>query len=191
MQVVLLERIEKLGFIGSVVDVKSGYARNYLFPKKKAMRATKANLAYFETQRVHIEADNLKKKKDAEIVSEKMSGLCINVIRQAGDSGHLFGSVRNTDIAEEISKAGFTINKSHVAINEPIKMLGIYNLKVVLHPEVQVEIKVNVAQTIEEAEAQLEEFAPATTDKKTKEKVQKTRKKNIEEGAEEIKQYDV
>lgn len=158
MQVVLLERIENLGIMGSVVKVRDGYARNFLLPKKKALRATKENIAYFEAQKAKLEADNLKRKKDAEKVASKMDDLCVNIIRQADDSGHLFGSVRNTDIAQAVQDAGFVINKSQVQIHSPIKTLGVYVIKVVLHPEVSVDIKVNVAQTNEEAEAQLDMF---------------------------------
>lgn len=158
MQVVLLERVENLGFIGSVVNVKNGYARNFLLPRKKALRATKENLEYFETQKSHLEAENLKRKKEAEQIAGKMKGLNLNIIRQAGDSGHLFGSVRNVDIVEAVCTSGFIINKSQVCIYAPIKMLGVYVIKIALHPEVSVDVKINVAQTPEEAEAQMESF---------------------------------
>lgn len=166
MQVILLERRENLGAIGSIVNVRPGYARNYLLPQKKALRATKENLEFFESQKTVLEAENLKKKKEAEQVASKMEGLCVNIIRQAGDSGHLFGSVRNADVAQAVCSAGFTINKTQVCINDPVKMLGVYLINILLHPEVSVSIKVNVAQTQEEAEAQLNNFLnPPETEK--------------------------
>lgn len=157
MQVILLERVINLGFIGDVVTVKDGFARNFLIPTRKALRATKENMALFEARKSVIEADNLKKKKEAEAAASKMSGLCVNVIRQAGDSGRLFGSVRNADVSEAAKEAGFVINKSQVVIDSPIKSLGIYVVKVVLHPDVIMDLKVNVAQSEEEAEVQLSE----------------------------------
>lgn len=155
MQVVLLEKVENLGLLGDVVNVADGYGRNFLLPQKKALRATKENLAVFEARRAKLEADNLKRRQDAERVAAKMKDLCVNIIRQADDSGHLFGSVRNTDIVSTVSDAGFTLSKAQVSIQAPIKTLGIHLVKVVLHPEVSIFIKVNVAQTLEEAEAQL------------------------------------
>ncbi|MDR0631191.1 MAG: 50S ribosomal protein L9 [Holosporales bacterium] len=155
MKVILLNKVENLGSIGSVVTVKNGYARNFLLPKKKALRASPANLAYLETQRAVIEADNLKRKADAEEVAARMQGLLINLIRQAGESGNLFGSVRSADVAAEVTKAGYSVHKSQVRVDNPIKTLGIHSVKVELHPEVFVVVKVNVAQTVEEADAQL------------------------------------
>lgn len=178
MQVVLLERVENLGVIGSIVTVKNGYARNFLLPRRKALRATKENLAYFEAQKSVIEAENLKRKKEAERVAVKMEGLVLNILRQAGESGHLFGSVRNSDVAEAACGAGFQIAKGQVRIDTPIKTLGIYSLQVTLHPEVTVEVKVNVAQTVEEAEAQLEAFLHPVKDQDETVKKSKTKRKD-------------
>ncbi|WP_120496326.1 50S ribosomal protein L9 [Kiloniella sp. EL199] len=155
MQVVLLERIEKLGQMGDVVTVKPGYARNFLLPKQKAMRATKANLQHFENQRAQLEADNLKRREEAEQVSGKLEGLTVSLIRQAGDSGQLYGSVNTRDIAEAVTEAGVTIARSQVVLDKVIKTLGLHDVKVVLHPEVSVNIVVNTARSAEEAELQL------------------------------------
>ncbi len=149
--VVLLERIPKLGQMGQVVNVANGYARNYLLPKKKALRATKDNLAYFDEQKAHLQADDLKKKSDAQYVSKTMEGLEVIVIRQASEMGHLYGSVRNKDVSEAIKAQGFTVDKSQVNIANPIKILGEHTVEVLLHPEVSVEVLVVVAKTLEEA----------------------------------------
>lgn len=155
MEVILLERVEKLGQMGEVVKVKDGYARNFLLPRKKALRATEANKKVFETQRAQLEAQNLAKKGEAEKVAAKMVGLSVALLRQAGDSGQLYGSVSARDIAEAVTAAGFTLNRNQVALIEPIKAVGVYTLKVSLHPEVSVEVKVNVARSEAEAEKQV------------------------------------
>jgi large subunit ribosomal protein L9 len=152
--VVLLERIEKLGQMGQVVNVKPGFARNYLLPQKKAMRATKANLAYFETQRHQLEATNLNRKTEAEGVAGKLNGLRVVVIRQAGESGQLYGSVSSRDIAMAVTEAGFTVERHQVVLDHTIKTLGLHPVRVALHPEVAVSVSVNVAQSAEEAEMQ-------------------------------------
>ncbi|MDR0633314.1 MAG: 50S ribosomal protein L9 [Holosporales bacterium] len=157
MEVVLLERVQHLGFIGDVVTVKNGFARNFLIPKGKALRATTENLAIFEKKRALIEADNLKKKEEADVIATKISGLRVRIIRQAGESGRLFGSVRNIDIAKAVCAAGFTVNKSQVSISIPIKMLGVYQVKLMLHSDVFVEVKLHVAQSEEEVDAQIAE----------------------------------
>ena len=154
MQVVLLERVEKLGQIGDVVKVKDGFARNYLLPKKKALRATKANLAYFETQRVQLEARNLELKKEAEQVGGKLGGKTFVLLRQAGDRGQLYGSVSPRDIADAISAGGFTITRTQVPLDKAIKTIGMHEVSVVLHPEVRVHVTMNVARTEDEAERQ-------------------------------------
>ncbi len=159
MQVILLERIEKLGQMGDVVNVKSGYARNYLLPKKKALRATGSNLAVFETQRSQLEAENLKRRSDAEEVSEKMDDASIVVIRSAGDSGQLYGSVSSRDIAEGLTEGGYTVNRNQVQIDRPIKEIGIHDIRIVLHPEVSITAHVNVARSQEEADTQAERAA--------------------------------
>ena len=156
MQVILLERIEKLGQMGDVVNVKAGYARNFLLPKKKAMRATNSNQAIFEQQRTQLEADNLKLRQEAESVSVKIDGISVTIIRQAGDSGQLYGSVSARDISESVTEAGATVNRNQILLNKPIKALGVYETRVALHPEVSVNITVNIARTEEEAKLQLE-----------------------------------
>jgi len=162
MEVILLERVEKLGQMGQVVKVKPGFARNYLLPLKKAMRATKANLEHFEKQRVHLEAMNLERRKDAEAIAPKLNGLLVVVIRQAGETGVLYGSVSNRDIAEAVSAAGVKIERSQVAIDQPIKTLGLFPVRIVLHPEVSQNVTVNVARSAEEAELQAQRGAMVT-----------------------------
>lgn len=155
MEVILLERIEKLGQMGEIVTVKAGYARNFLLPQKKAMRATGSNKAIFEQQRTHLEADNLVRRKEAESVAEKVDGLDVTIIRQAGDSGQLYGSVSGRDIAAAVTESGVTVIRSQIVLDRPIKALGIYETRVVLHPEVSVNVTVNIARTEEEAKLQL------------------------------------
>ncbi len=154
MQVVLLERVEKLGQIGDVVKVKDGFARNFLLPKKKALRATKANMAYFETQRVQLETRNLEHRKEAERIGEKLKGKTFMLLRQAGDRGQLYGSVSPRDIADVVTAGGFTIARTQVPIDKAIKSIGLHSINVVLHPEVRISVTVNVARTEDEAERQ-------------------------------------
>jgi large subunit ribosomal protein L9 len=160
MEVILLERIESLGQMGEVVKVRPGYARNFLLPQKKALRATKDNLAYFETQRTQLEAQNLKRRQDAQAVSTKLEGLQVVILRQAGETGQLYGSVATRDIADAVTAAGFTIDRRQVLLDQPIKTLGIFNTRVALHPEVIVGISVNIAQSQEEAQMQAEGKQP-------------------------------
>lgn len=160
VDVILLERVEKLGQMGQVVKVRPGYARNYLLPQKKALRATKENLAYFETQKTQLEAANLERRSEAEEVAKKLDGTAVVVIRQAGESGQLYGSVNARDISEAVTTAGFTITRSQVVLDKPIKTLGLHRLRVALHPEVSVPITVNVAQSPEEAEMQAKGIDP-------------------------------
>jgi large subunit ribosomal protein L9 len=154
MDVILLERVHNLGQIGDVVKVKPGYARNFLLPLKKALRATEANKARFEAQRAQIEANNLEKRGEAEKVRSKVDGLKVVLIRQAGETGQLFGSVNARDVAEAVTAAGFTVDRRQVILDRPIKVLGLHPLRVALHPEVVVSITANVAKSTEEAEAQ-------------------------------------
>ena len=154
MEVILLERIEKLGQMGDVVSVKPGYARNFLLPQAKALRATKENSKHFETQRAQLEAVNLEKRTEAEKVGKKLNGLNITVVRQAGESGQLYGSVNARDIAEQVVDGGYTITRQQVELAQPIKALGLYNVQVTLHPEVSVNISANVARSSEEAKIQ-------------------------------------
>jgi large subunit ribosomal protein L9 len=151
VEVVLLERVEKLGQMGQVVTVKPGYARNYLLPRKKALRATKENLAYFERERAQLEASNLQRKGEASEIGGKLEGLSVVILRQAGESGQLYGSVSARDIAEAVTAAGFTIEKRQVLLERPIKSLGLHSVRLVLHPEVSVRVTANVAQSAEEA----------------------------------------
>jgi len=154
MKVILMERVEKLGLMGDVVTVKPGYARNYLLPQKKALRASTDNLAYFETQRQHLEADNLKQREEAGAVGAKFEGLAVVLIRQAGDSGQLYGSVTARDLAQAITEAGFTVNRKQIVLDKAIKVLGLHPVKIRLHPEVVVEVTANVARSDAEAESQ-------------------------------------
>ncbi len=154
MEIILLERIEKLGQMGDVVSVKPGYARNFLLPEKKAVTATKANKEYFEGQRAQLETQNLEHKKEAEAVSEKLAGLFISMVRQAGDAGQLYGSVNARDIANGVTDAGFTVTRNQVSLDKPIKTVGLHEVRISLHPEVSVTITANVARSEEEAEIQ-------------------------------------
>lgn len=156
MEVILLERIEKLGQMGDIVTVKTGYARNFLLPQKKAMRATGSNKAVFEQQRAHLEADNLVRRKEAESVAGKVEGIDVTIIRQAGDSGQLYGSVSGRDIAASVTESGVKVGRNQIVLDRPIKALGIYDTRVVLHPEVSVTVTVNIARTEEEAKLQLQ-----------------------------------
>lgn len=154
MQVVLLERIAKLGQMGDVVTVKDGYARNFLLPQGKALRANKQNMERFENERAQLEADNLKLKTEAEAVKAKMDSESVIIIRQSSDTGQLYGSVNTRDIAASFTEAGFSLNKSQIVLDAPIKELGVYDISVSLHPEVDANVKVNVARTQDEAELQ-------------------------------------
>ncbi|MBV9785603.1 MAG: 50S ribosomal protein L9 [Acidisphaera sp.] len=154
VELVLLQRVEKLGQMGDVVRVKPGYARNYLLAQRKAIRASKENLAQFETQRAQLEAQNLKRREEAERVAERVGGLSVVIIRQAGESGSLYGSVSARDIAEACTEKGLTIDRQQVVLGHPIKTLGLAQVRVVLHPEVSIPVTVNVARSPEEAERQ-------------------------------------
>ena len=154
MEIILLERIEKLGSMGDVVTVKPGFARNYLLPQKKALRATKENLAKFEQQRVQLEADNRERREEAQTVADRLDGLAFVVIRQASEGGQLYGSVSARDIAEAIGEAGFKIGRQQIQLDAPIKSLGLHGVRVSLHPEVSASVTLNVARTKEEAKIQ-------------------------------------
>ncbi len=154
MEVVLLSRVAKLGQMGEVVNVKQGYARNYLLPQGKALRATPANLKRFETDRVQLEATNLELKKEAEVVAAKLDGKTFVVIRSASDGGSLYGSVTTRDAAEAAEADGYTIDRRQLVLNAPIKTLGLHTLAVDLHPEVSASITINVARSQEEAAMQ-------------------------------------
>src|SRR5437868_15114810 len=154
MQVILLERVEKLGQMGDEVRVKDGFARNFLLPKKKALRATKANREYFQTQKAQLEAHNLERKKDADAIAKKLDGKSFVLIRQAGDRGQLYGSVSPRDVADVMEKNGFKVDRHQVSISVAIKSIGLFTIPVVLHPEVKVNVTVNVARSEDEAERQ-------------------------------------
>lgn len=154
MQVILLERVAKLGQMGDVVDVKSGYARNYLLPQKKALTASKANIADFEQQKTQLEARNLETKKEAEALGAKLDGQQFIVIRQASDGGNLYGSVTTRDVSDVATAEGFSVDRKQVVIPNPIKELGLHAVEISLHPEVDVVIQLNVARSVEEAELQ-------------------------------------
>jgi large subunit ribosomal protein L9 len=154
MQVILLERIGRLGQMGDIVKVRSGFARNYLLPQGKAMRATKDNMKHFETQRAQLEANNLQRKQEAEAVAVKLNGQRFTAIRQAGDTGQLYGSVSTRDVSDAVTAGGFTIDRVQVLLDRPIKSLGLHRVRVSLHPEVEIKIVLNVARTQEEADRQ-------------------------------------
>lgn len=154
MHVILLERVEKLGQMGDEVKVKDGFARNFLLPKKKALRATDKNRAFFETQRAQLEARNLERKSEAETIAAKLDGQSFVLLRQAGDRGQLYGSVSPRDIADVITAGGFSVDRTQVPLDKAIKTIGLFPIAVVLHPEVRVSVTVNVARTEDEAERQ-------------------------------------
>lgn len=151
MEVILLERIERLGQMGDVVAVKNGYARNYLLPQKKALRKTRDNMAFFETKRKEYEAHNLKMKAEAEAMAEKIKGLNVVIIRQAAETGQLYGSVTVRDIADAVHNSGFKIERNQIDLNQPFKNMGIFDVRVALHPDVAQTIRVNIARTADEA----------------------------------------
>lgn len=154
VELILLQRVEKLGQMGDVVRVKPGYARNFLLPQKKALRASKDNRAKFDQQRAQLEAQNIKRREEAERLAERVGGLSVVIIRQAGESGSLYGSVSARDIAEASTAAGLTINRTQVVLGNPIKTLGLSQVRVALHPEVSIPVTVNVARSPEESERQ-------------------------------------
>jgi len=156
MQVILLQRVENLGQMGDVVTVRPGYARNFLLPRQKALRATKDNIAFFDGKKKELEAQNLKRREEAEKVSVKMEGLKVALIRQASEAGQLYGSVTARDIADAVSAKGFKIDRDQVTMDRAYKLLGLYPVKVYLHPEVVVEVTINIARSAEEAKIQEE-----------------------------------
>lgn len=154
MEVILLERVEKLGQMGDVVNVRPGYARNYLLPQKKALRATEENRASFEDRRAQLEAENIEHRAEAERVAEKLDDFSVVIVRQASDNDHLYGSVTTRDIAGAVSDAGVTVDRRQIQLDRPIKTVGLHQVRVRLHPEVAVEVTTNVARSEEEAEMQ-------------------------------------
>lgn len=156
MQVILLERVESLGQMGEVVNVKPGYARNFLLPRQKALRATKENVVYFDGQKKALEAESQKRKVEAEKVAKKLDGVVIAVIRQASEAGQMYGSVTARDIAEGIVEKGFKVDRTQVRMDRNYKLLGLYPVKIYLHPEVVVNVTINIARSADEAKIQEE-----------------------------------
>jgi large subunit ribosomal protein L9 len=154
MDVILLERVEKLGSIGDVVKVKDGFARNFLLPRKKALRANEANRKVFEANRARIEADNAARRDDAQTEAKTLEGTSVTLIRQSSNTGQLYGSVAVRDLVDSLEAEGHKVPKSAIVLDKPIKAIGLYEVKVALHPEVQVTVRVNVARSPEEAEMQ-------------------------------------
>lgn len=154
MQVILLERVAKLGQMGEIVRVKDGYARNFLLPRGKALRATSGNKERFDQQKVELEARNLERKQDAEKVGETLAGKSFIIIRQAGETGVMYGSVSTRDLAEVVTAEGFKVGREQFVLHKPVKTLGLHAIPVTLHPEVEVEITLNIARSPEEAERQ-------------------------------------
>jgi large subunit ribosomal protein L9 len=154
MEVILLERIAKLGQMGEVVRVRDGYARNFLLPQNKALRATEASRKRFESQRSHLEARNLERRQEAEAVAAKLDGQSFVVVRQAGETGQLYGSVTARDLAEVMEAGGFSVSRSQVSLNSPIKTIGLHKVAIALHPEVESNVTVNVARSEDEAARQ-------------------------------------
>jgi large subunit ribosomal protein L9 len=164
MEVILLERVAKLGQMGDTVRVRDGYARNYLLPRGKALRATAENKSRFDTDRAQLEARNLERRKDAEAVAGKLDRQSFVIIRQAGESGVLYGSVSTRDLAEALGAGGFTVGREQIALNSPIKALGLHAVPILLHPEVEVTVTANVARSPDEAERQARGEAVITRD---------------------------
>lgn len=195
MEVILLEKVGKLGHLGDVVKVKDGYARNFLIPSKKALRVTKANLEMFEKQKADLQTKNEAARTSAQLIADKIKGKSFVVIRQAGDTGHLYGSVSTRDLANVLKENGANIDYTKITIDTPIKELGIYEVKVALHPEVVETVKVNVARSEEEAKAyetKLANDAKKAEEKKAKAKqeevVAEKSEETVEEKKEEVKE---
>ncbi len=162
LEVILLERIEKLGQMGDVVRVRPGYARNFLLPQGKALRASKGNMALFEARRAQLEAENLHRREEAERVAQDLGGMVVTLIRASSEAGMLYGSVSTRDIADQVTENGITIAKSQIALDKPLKELGLFPVRIKLHPEVFVEVTVNIARSMDEAEMQMERGGAVT-----------------------------
>jgi large subunit ribosomal protein L9 len=182
MQVILLERVEKLGQMGDEVRVKDGFARNYLLPQKKALRANKTNREYFQSQKAQLEARNLERKSEAEKVAARLDGQTFSLLRQAGDRGQLYGSVSPRDIADAITSGGFSVGRTQVALDRPIKDIGKSAISVILHPEVRVKVSIVVARTEDEAE-RIARGEDVLAEKTEEEEVKAAAEEMFEEGA--------
>ncbi|EJF85683.1 50S ribosomal protein L9 [Candidatus Bartonella washoeensis] len=156
MDIILLERVPRLGQMGDIVSVKDGYARNFLLPQGKALRANQANKKHFETQRAQLEARNLERKSEAQKIAEKLDSQSFIVVRSAGETGQLYGSVSTRDISEIITNEGFSISRNQIELNHPIKTIGLHTITLSLHPEVQISVIINVARSVSEAQRQAE-----------------------------------
>ena len=186
-QVILLQRVEKLGNMGDVVSVKPGYARNYLLPQKMALRASKDNVAYFEAQKKHLEAENEKQKKDAEKRAKKIAGTKVTLIRQASESGQLYGSVASRDIAAALTEtAGEAIDRSMIKLNQNYKLIGLFPIEIALHPEVNAEITINIARSAEEAEIQAKTGKALIAEEESEEPAAEDKVAQAEEALEEV-----
>ncbi len=161
MEVILLERIEKLGQMGDVVKVKDGFARNYLLPQKKALRSNKANLEYFEKQKAELIALNAKNKEEAEKLAKSLEGLVVNIVRQASESGHLYGSVTARDVYHAIMESGHKIERRHVVLDQPLKEIGVFEVVISTHPDVKQKILVTIARSEEDAKRHISDFFAA------------------------------
>ncbi len=184
MEVILLERIDRLGQMGEVVAVKSGFARNFLFPKKKALRANKENRAYYESKKVELQAVNLKRKGEAEVVAKKMEGLKVIIVRSAAEGGQLYGSVSARDIGDALAEHGVIIDRSQILLNAPVKTLGTFKTAARLHPEVKVDVEFTIARSLEEGNLKIAEAADLL------ERAEDAQKLLGEEGAEEAPAED-
>lgn len=159
MEVILLERIDHLGQMGDVVSVKAGFARNFLFPQKKALRANKENRAYYDSKKVELEANNLKRRDEAQVIAKRMDGIKLIIVRQAGEGGQLYGSVTARDIGDALKEEGITVDRAQILLNAPVKVLGIFKTSVRLHADVRVDVEFTVARSVEEANLQMAEAA--------------------------------
>jgi large subunit ribosomal protein L9 len=185
MQVILLERIARLGQMGDVVRVRDGFARNFLLPQGKALRATKENAKRFEADRAQLEARNLERKSEAAEVAAKLDGQSFIVVRQAGETGQLYGSVTARDLADALTAGGFTVGRSQVVLNQPIKTIGLHTVAIALHPEVESKVTVNVARSEDEAQRQARgEDLSMRVDEQDEEEVEETAEAPAEEETE-------
>ena len=169
MQIILLERVPKLGEMGEVVSVKPGYARNFLIPQGKALRATKASIGEFEKRRAQLEARNLERKQDAQAMATKVDGQSVTLLRQASETSQLYGSVNARDIAQAFTEAGISLDRQQIVLDQPLKTLGLHDVVVALHPEVEVTVRVNIARSQAEADIQAGKAAPVAPEDEEKE----------------------